>query len=108
MLIGTRCTFRPYRDNDIRTLPNLLNDYEVVRWMTASIPHPYTEPDARTWIANASGVLPTDNFAVEVDGMHAGGIGIIRISAREAASRNLVTSWGVPIGDAALQRKPRV
>jgi [ribosomal protein S5]-alanine N-acetyltransferase len=76
MLTGTRSSLRPYREDDIRTLPNLLNDYDVARWMTAAIPHPYTAADARAWIAKVSRESPTDNFAVEVDGVHAGGIGI--------------------------------
>lgn len=44
--------------------------------MNATFPHPYTPGDARAWVAKASIEDPTDNFAIEVDGALAGGIGL--------------------------------
>jgi RimJ/RimL family protein N-acetyltransferase len=94
MLVGTRCVLRSYDKDDIQTLQNLLNDYEVIRWMSAAIPYPYTAADAQAWVAKASGELPIDNFAVEVDGIHAGGIGI----RRHTGERNGVAEFGYWLG----------
>jgi RimJ/RimL family protein N-acetyltransferase len=76
MIEGKRCLLRPYRTSDIAALPALAGDFAVARWMTATFPHPYTPADAEAWVARASAESPLDNFAVEVGGELAGGIGL--------------------------------
>jgi ribosomal-protein-alanine N-acetyltransferase len=76
MIVGRRFLLRPYRAEDAISLPNVAGDWEVARWMTAAFPHPYTAADALTWVAIASSESPVDNFAIEIEGVLAGGIGI--------------------------------
>jgi len=75
-LHGSRCLLRPYLPRDVEALPREAGDWEVARWMTRAFPHPYTLDDARDWVRRASAERPTDNFAIEVVGELAGGIGI--------------------------------
>jgi len=44
-----RLTLRRFRRRDVSTLPPLLNDWDVARWL-ARTPYPYTTKDARDWI----------------------------------------------------------
>ena len=97
MLVGTRCRLRSYQQNDIQTLPDLLGDWNVARWMSAMVPHPYTITDADAWVAKVSGEMPIDNFAIEFDGAHAGGIGI-RLHGGE---RNGIAEFGYWVGQAS-------
>ncbi len=43
-----RLSLRPYDEEDIPALAEMMNDEPVVGWLTA--PHPYTEADARDWV----------------------------------------------------------
>lgn len=52
------------------------NDFMVARWMTRAFPHPYTVRDADFWIAHAMRDPRGRVYAIEVDGVVAGGIGI--------------------------------
>jgi RimJ/RimL family protein N-acetyltransferase len=47
-----RLTLRPLREDDIAALVAGLADYEVAR-MTARVPHPYGETDARSFLSGA-------------------------------------------------------
>ena len=76
MFVGTRCILRPYRRDDLSELPNIFGNWEVVRWMSRVIPHPYAEADAKAWIAKVVGKSPIDHFVIEVSGVYMGGIGI--------------------------------
>ncbi len=51
-------------------------DFAVARWMTAGFPHPYTRAAADAWVVKAAAEDPVENFAIEVEGLLAGGIGI--------------------------------
>jgi ribosomal-protein-alanine N-acetyltransferase len=62
--------------------------------MSAMVPHPYTIADAEAWVAKVSDEMPIDNFAIEVDDTHAGGIGI-RLHGGE---RNGVAEFGYWLG----------
>ena len=53
------------------------NDVEVSRWLRDRFPSPYTLQDARGWIMMNQDVLPTANFAIELDGSPVGGAGIV-------------------------------
>lgn len=76
MLAGKLCTLRPYSPEDVSVLPLLLGEWEVARWLTADIPHPYTASDAEVWVARAAAQNPTNTFAIEVEGKFAGTIAI--------------------------------
>jgi len=70
------CILRPWREDDIERLAELANDVDVSRYMADRFPHPYTVEEARLWIGVHRGISPTNNFAIEVDGKVAGGIGM--------------------------------
>lgn len=43
-----RLVLRPLDEDDVPALADMMNDEQVVAWTT--VPHPYTEADARQWI----------------------------------------------------------
>ncbi|MFF7093637.1 GNAT family N-acetyltransferase [Streptomyces rubradiris] len=43
-----RLVLRPLDEDDVPALADMMNDEQVVAWTT--VPHPYTEADARRWI----------------------------------------------------------
>ncbi|MDN3260363.1 GNAT family N-acetyltransferase [Streptomyces sp. CSDS2] len=43
-----RLVLRPFDEDDVPALAEMMNDEQVVAW--TSVPHPYTEADARQWI----------------------------------------------------------
>jgi 8-oxo-dGTP diphosphatase len=45
-----RLRMRAHRDDDLADLVTLAGNWEIARW-TGTIPHPYSETDARAWIA---------------------------------------------------------
>jgi [ribosomal protein S5]-alanine N-acetyltransferase len=70
------CTLRPWRESDIEQLAQIANDKDVARYMADRFPHPYTEEDARFWISLHRECETLNNFAIEVNGVVAGGIGM--------------------------------
>ena len=53
------------------------NDRAVWRNLMDGFPHPYTAADAAGWISFVAAVAPSLHLCIEVDGVAAGGIGII-------------------------------
>jgi ribosomal-protein-alanine N-acetyltransferase len=53
------------------------NDRAVWRNLTETFPHPYTAEDAERWIAFANQPSAGSHLCIEVEGVAAGGIGII-------------------------------
>ena len=49
VLRSNRIVLRPLREDDALRIQSLVNDFDVVRWMSR-IPHPYTVDDARYFI----------------------------------------------------------
>lgn len=68
------CTLRPWRAGDERSLIQHANDRRVWQNLRDRFPHPYTADDAVQWVRMAS-LLTDSQFAIEVDGAAAGGIG---------------------------------
>jgi [ribosomal protein S5]-alanine N-acetyltransferase len=75
-LEGRICRLRPYRPGDAAAMCAVADDFMVARWMTRAFPHPYTRHDAQEWIAHASRETRGRYFAIEVDGVLTGGIGV--------------------------------
>lgn len=71
-----RAILRPWRVGDEASLTRHANNPNVSRNLHDGFPSPYTEDDARSWVASHVGVHPLTVFAIEVDGEAAGGIGI--------------------------------
>jgi RimJ/RimL family protein N-acetyltransferase len=74
---GLLCTLRPWRLDDVDELSRVANDPEVVRYMNHRFPSPYTRADAETWIRLNLEEPDVLNWAIDVDGDLAGGIGLI-------------------------------
>jgi RimJ/RimL family protein N-acetyltransferase len=61
-------------------LPNLVlyaNNINLWNNVRNYFPFPYTEEAGRTWLETVIGAEPVVNFAIDVDGIAAGGIGVI-------------------------------
>jgi RimJ/RimL family protein N-acetyltransferase len=73
-LVEADLVLRPWTEDDVDAMVAGCNDPEVARWIP-TIPHPYTEADARAFIR---GEVRSDHqaLAVEVDGRVVGGIGL--------------------------------
>ena len=70
-------TVRGWRGADVAQLAEAANDESVGRFLRDSFPYPYEEQDARRFIAVAARRRPLWDFAIEVDGRVAGGIGFV-------------------------------
>ncbi|MBV8373625.1 MAG: GNAT family N-acetyltransferase [Candidatus Eremiobacteraeota bacterium] len=67
-------------------MAEVANDARIVRWMTRQFPHPYTPREAARWIAIATGDGDDVHLAIEVNGVLAGGIGIIPLSGERGGT----------------------
>ncbi|MDI5973567.1 GNAT family N-acetyltransferase [Streptomyces sp. SL13] len=47
-----RLSLRPYDEDDLPALVEMMNDESAVAWLPA--PHPYTEADARAWVTSSA------------------------------------------------------
>jgi ribosomal-protein-alanine N-acetyltransferase len=68
-------TIRAWRPDDAATLARLADDRGVWLGLRDLFPHPYQLADAHRFIAFAAGMSPVTYFAIEADGVLAGGIG---------------------------------
>jgi [ribosomal protein S5]-alanine N-acetyltransferase len=110
------CVLRPWCGDDIDTLVRHADNRNVWINLRDRFPNPYTHVDAAHWVQLAQ-KLPPGNFAIEVDGEAAGGIGlepqgdIERLSAEvgfwlgEACwGRGIMTQAVIAFSDWALRR----
>jgi len=72
----SRCLLRPWREGDQEAIVRHGSSREVWINLRDRFPHPYTRPDADAWLRLACHLPPHTQFAVEVDGEAAGGIGL--------------------------------
>jgi RimJ/RimL family protein N-acetyltransferase len=75
-LVLTTCVIRPWRRGDEESLVRHANNRNVWLKLRDLFPHPYTREDAIRWIGYASLESPLTDFAVELEGEAAGGIGL--------------------------------
>lgn len=100
------CCLRSWTTDDKSALLLNANNRKVWRNLTDTFPHPYTDADADFWIGFANQAAPSLHLAIEVDGMAAGGVGII---AGQGIARHTgllgywlgETYWGKGIASAA-------
>lgn len=78
MLIRTqRLALRPWKRGDEDALVSAANHREVSRNLANFFPHPYTRPDAETWIAQVEADRSENlHLAVLADDRPIGGIGV--------------------------------
>jgi RimJ/RimL family protein N-acetyltransferase len=67
---------RPWTSGDLGSLVKYADNFNVAKYLTGLFPHPYTEDDGRRFIKMAMSGKPTNIFAIEVNGVAAGGIGV--------------------------------
>jgi [ribosomal protein S5]-alanine N-acetyltransferase len=82
-----RLILREWKARDVADLVEGLNDIKVARWL-AFVPHPYTNQDARKWIARCRGIAAKGrnrscyDFAIELKSERKviGGVSLERIN----------------------------
>jgi len=99
---------RHWRLEDAPELAVEANDRRVSRNLRDRFPHPYRLADAEKFLAMSTSMSPQTNFAIEVDGRIAGGIGYILHDDIERAGAEVgywlgVPFWGRGIGTAAVR-----
>jgi ribosomal-protein-alanine N-acetyltransferase len=70
-------TIRNWQTGDESSLVHHANNRKIWRNVRDRFPHPYTLEDAIWWIGFANAENPTVNFAIEIEGVAVGGIGLI-------------------------------
>ena len=83
------CVLREWREEDIRVLPILANDWDVAGNMRDSFPFPYELKDAELWVRYNLAKDEPENFAIEVDGALAGGTGFMLLGAERRGCAEL-------------------
>jgi ribosomal-protein-alanine N-acetyltransferase len=100
-------TIRTWRLADTRSLVAHANNRRVWANLRDRFPHPYTQRDAEAWIRHCLRTVPATDFAIEVNGEAAGGIGIVPQQDVERISAELgywlgEAHWGRGIMSAAV------
>jgi RimJ/RimL family protein N-acetyltransferase len=75
-----RLLLRPPEACDVPTIVSLIGDYDVAKNLS-TVPHPYSEQDARDYLVKAAGNLARGSdysFSIlrKADGVHMGGCGV--------------------------------
>lgn len=101
------CTVRSWEWRDREPLTRHANNRNVWINLRDRFPYPYKASDARFWVESAMNRKPETNFAIEVDGEAAGGIGFDQQSdvGRRSAEIGYWLSeefWGRGIATEAL------
>ena len=68
---------RPWQYADLHALSSLADNILIWNQVRDYFPHPYTVKHAQEWVSMQQGKKPVTNFAIEVDGKLAGGIGLL-------------------------------
>lgn len=71
------CKIRYWQAGDELALAKHANNHHIWINLRNSFPYPYTLQDAQNWILLANATQPITNFAIEVKGEAAGGIGLV-------------------------------
>jgi len=66
---------RPWRVEDIPTLPGHADNRQIWANLRDAFPHPYRPEDAEAFVTRVLASDPVTNFAIEVDGEAVGGVG---------------------------------
>jgi RimJ/RimL family protein N-acetyltransferase len=100
---------RSWRSGDEASLARHANNRKIWLNVRDRFPHPYTLADAEAWVAKAPVADPETQFAIEVDGEAAGGIGLFLQEDVERYSAEIgywlgEAHWGRGITTAAVRR----
>jgi len=88
-IAGRACRLRQWFNSDAEPLVPLANDPYIARYLSHVFPQPYTRADADRWIREQAQTDTVGQFAIEVDGKLAGGIGFIVGRAERAGTASL-------------------
>jgi RimJ/RimL family protein N-acetyltransferase len=99
---------RPWRDADAGDLVFHANDAQVARSLGERFPHPYTLDDAHLFIAHGLHLSNEKTYAIEINGVASGGIGVHPGEGVERHSAELGywvgrAYWGEGIATAAVR-----
>ena len=72
----SKCIVRDWLRSDKSALVKFANNRKIWRNLTHIFPHPYTEKDAEDWFALLDKMKTPTHWAIELDGLSIGGIGI--------------------------------
>jgi len=67
---------RAWQESDLEQLVKIADNFNIAKNLTNHFPHPYTHDSGRGFIKMANEVKPQRIFAIEVDGLAVGAIGI--------------------------------
>lgn len=70
------CKIRDWHSHDRASLLQLADNHRIWRNLSHRFPHPYTEADADFWFAMLAQTPAPTHWAIEVDGLAVGGIGM--------------------------------
>jgi len=87
---------RRWQDGDQSSLVRHANNRKVWRNLKDRFPHPYTDDDARSWLALARSEPDKAGFAIEVEGLCAGGIGLVPLADVHARCAHIGYWLGEP------------
>ena len=71
-----RCVVRDWTRADQRSLARFANNRNVWRNLKDRFPHPYTEAHADQWLGVLEAMAEPTHWAIEVDGLAVGAIGV--------------------------------
>ncbi|MGH8242316.1 MAG: GNAT family N-acetyltransferase [Steroidobacteraceae bacterium] len=71
---------RDWRESDRESLVRHANNRKVWRNLKDRFPHPYTDADARAWLELAATRPEATDWAIEVGGEAAGGVGLVPLT----------------------------
>jgi len=99
---------RPWRESDADDLVFHANDAQVARSLGERFPHPYALDDAHLFIAHALHLSNEKTYAIEINGVASGGIGVHPGEGVERHSAELGywvgrAYWGEGIATAAVR-----
>lgn len=77
LLRGRSCTLRRWHVDDGPSLVRHANNLNVAKHLRDRFPHPYTARDAHQFLRSIPTSGPQMNFAIEVEGEAAGGLGYV-------------------------------
>src|SRR5580658_4027801 len=88
-IAGRICRLRQWFGSDTDALVPLANDPYIARYLSHVFPQPYTRADADRWIHEQTNAELVGQFAIEVGGELAGGIGFILGSGERVGTASL-------------------
>jgi [ribosomal protein S5]-alanine N-acetyltransferase len=90
------CEVRCWLEADVASLTLHANNYAIWRNLRDGFPNPYQEADARAYITRAREQHPETTFAIDVDGVAVGSIGLAIGNDVERVSAELGYWLGEP------------